>query len=99
MADVEHGRRHLHGRGGEQLRRRCRRTAVVHARAHRAPPGHQRGEQLRRDAAGDERHRARGPGRLRPVHQTRVVGLHQTGAHRVHRRRTAPERFTGQDQS
>jgi len=97
MADVKHGRCHLHGGGGEQLGRRSRRTTVVHARAHRTPPGHQCGEQFRRDAVVDERHRFLRPGGLRQVHQTGTVagvhqasrtaaGVHQTGIRRVYGR-------------
>jgi len=80
MADVKHGRCHLHGGGGEQLRWWRRRTIVVHARAHRTPPGHQRSEQLRRDTVVDERLRLFGPGGLWQVHQTGTfAGVHQTG--------------------
>jgi len=95
MADVKHRRCHLHGGGGEQLGWWRWRTTVVHACAHRTPPGHQRGEQLRRDAVVDERHRLNGPGGLWQVYQTgtfagvhqarTVVGVHQTRtAARVH---------------
>jgi len=80
MADVKHGWSHLHGGSGEQLGRRRRRTTVVHACTHRAPPGHQRGEQLRRDALVDERRRVHRPGRHWQVHQTGLfAGVHQTG--------------------
>jgi len=91
MADVKHGRCHLHGGGGEQLGWRRRRTAVVHARANRTPPGLQRGEQLRRVAVVDERRRIHGPGGLWKVHQIGTFGrVHQTGtADGVHQTGTA----------
>lgn len=107
MADAQHGRRHLHGGSGEQLGRRCRRTAVVHARAHRTSPGLQRREQFRRDAVVDERSRVLGPGGVRQVYQTGTVRVHKTGDRRVHQtrggrvhgRRATPKRITGQNQS